>query len=92
MVYIPGKIEILYYIFNITMVHSLVEKSQYCEQEIYVLCNGASQPSEQTGRKMSDWEPQAEGRYCKAQGMVILSHMTLKWKMLSDKSTFVKFT
>lgn len=92
MVYIPGKIEILYYIFNITMVHSLVEKSQYCEQEIYVLCNGASQPSEQTGRKMSDWEPQAEGRYCKAQGTVILSHMTLKWKMLSDKSTFVKFT
>lgn len=92
MVYIPGKIEILYYIFNITMVHSLVEKSQYCEQEIYVLCNGASQPSEQTGRKMSDWEPQAEGRYCKAQGMVILSHMTLKWKMLSDISTFVKFT
>lgn len=54
----------MYYLFNITMVHSLVEKSQYCEQEIYVLCNGAPQPSEQTGRKMNDWEPQAEGRYC----------------------------
>lgn len=65
MEYIPGEIEILYYLFNITMVHSLVEKSQYCEQEIYVLCNGAPQPSEQTGRKMNDWEPQAEGKYCK---------------------------
>nr|XP_011437301.2 uncharacterized protein LOC105335200 isoform X1 [Crassostrea gigas] len=73
--YIPGEIEILYYLFNITMVHSLVEKSQYCEQEIYVLCNGAPQPSEQTGRKMNDWEPQAEGGgiQCKA-GSCICTH------------------
>lgn len=65
-VYIPGEIEILYYVFNITLVHSLVEKAVYCEQEIYVLCNGAPQPSEDTGRKMNDWEVQAEGKNWKS--------------------------
>jgi hypothetical protein len=61
--FIPGDIEILYYVFNISMVYNLVRRSVYCEQALYVLCNGALEPSEEAGRKMADWEAQAEGHY-----------------------------
>ena len=48
-----GEIAIQYYVFEFQLVVQVIEKSVFCEQEVYVLCNGADYPTERGA--FDDW-------------------------------------
>ncbi|KAK3105571.1 hypothetical protein FSP39_000840 [Pinctada imbricata] len=72
-------IEIVYFVFNFTYIEDLVKEAVYCEQAIYVLCNGSSPPTEEEGRKLNDWEISPEGGIQCRAGSCTCAEEGKKW-------------
>ncbi|XP_033732371.1 uncharacterized protein LOC117321874 [Pecten maximus] len=54
-----GTVVIHYFVFEISYVKTLVQKSVYCEQAIYLLCGNAQVPV--NGRDLDDWVQGPDG-------------------------------
>jgi hypothetical protein len=56
-----GKITVKYYVYEFDYIKVVVERAVFCEQEVYILCNGTERP--QNRGDYDDWVVTGDGKY-----------------------------
>ena len=52
-----------YYVYEYELIKDIIEKAVFCEQDVYILCNGADFPTERGDH--NDWMVYGNGRCLK---------------------------